>query len=93
MTVRELYARAILRHKKLADGRFTIGMFKRWLDKRVEAGWLEHRDGRYYLTDEGLSVASQLEGELIRVRNSDERGIPSLGMALSPSTNGDGAHA
>ncbi len=61
MTLAELYANALIRHRKLRDGRFTIGMMRGWLNWQVTAGLLERRDGRYYLTAEGYDVASQLD--------------------------------
>ncbi len=61
MTLAELYANALTRHRKLRDGRFTIGMMRGWLNRQVTAGLLERRDGRYYLTAEGYDVASQLD--------------------------------
>ncbi len=61
MTLAELYANALIRHRKLRDGRFTIGMMRGWLNRQVTAGLLERRGGRYYLTAEGYDVASQLD--------------------------------
>ncbi len=66
MTLKELYARALLRHRKLRDGRFTIGMMRRWLDTLVAEGWLEVVEDRYYLTDKGMEVAVQLDSGLTR---------------------------
>ena len=61
MTLRELYTRALQRHKNLSDTRFTIGMFRTWLNRQVQAGLLEQHAGRYYLTDQGYEIASELD--------------------------------
>lgn len=60
MTVGELFRRSLARHKVLIYTTFTSGSLRRWLDQRVTAGWLTLRDGRYFLTAEGLEVARAL---------------------------------
>lgn len=72
MTLAELYTRALLRHRKLRDGRFTIGMMRTWLETLIDKGWLERVEGRYYLTDHGYEIATQLDSGLTRVRNLEQ---------------------
>jgi hypothetical protein len=65
MTLLELYALARSRHG-WALKRFHPSTMKCWLDSLVDEGLLSLVRDRYYLTDSGFEIASQLDNGLSR---------------------------
>lgn len=66
MTVHELRQLALQRNRTLQANPkgFSVSRLRYWLDQQVQAGLLEKRRGRYYLTHDGWWIAICLAGQL-----------------------------
>lgn len=67
MTAAELHRLALSRDATLraTSTKYSLRVFRRWLEAQVVAGLLVKHGHRYYLTDEGWFVASCLNDSTV----------------------------
>jgi len=67
MTAAELHKLALSRDATLRANstKYSLRVFRRWLESQVADGLLVKRGARYYLTDEGWFVAACLNDSTI----------------------------